>query len=52
MDNKYIQENEVITVNETWILSKRESSADNSFSREVFPEVTLYPAKKKKYGKR
>ena len=52
MDNKDIQENQVITVNETWILSKRESSTDNSFSREVFPEVTLYPAKKKKYGKR
>ena len=31
---------------------KRESSTDSSSSREVSPEVTLYPAKKKKYGKK
>ena len=31
---------------------KRESSIDSSSSREVSPEVTSYPAKKKKYGKR
>ena len=31
---------------------ERESSTDSSSSREVSPEVTLYPAKKKKYGKR
>ena len=31
---------------------KRESFTDSSSLREVSPEVTLYPAKKKKYGKR
>ena len=31
---------------------KREYSTDSSSSREVSPEVTLYPAKTKKYGKR
>ena len=31
---------------------ERESSTDSSSSREVSPEVTLYPAKKKKYGER
>ena len=30
---------------------KRESSTDCSFSREVSPEVTLYPVKKRKCGK-
>ena len=52
MDNKDIQKNQVITVNETWIRRKRESSTDSNFSKEVSPEVILYPAKKKKYGKR
>ena len=52
MDNKDIQKNQVITVNETWIRRKRESSTDRNFSKEVSPEVILYPAKKKKYGKR
>ena len=33
-------------------LRKRESSTDSSSSRKVFPEVTLYPAKKKKFSKR
>ena len=31
---------------------KSESSTGSSSSSEVFPEVTLHPAKKKKYGKR